>query len=100
MPAVCRPATSRVRDSARPPTTISSRSRFLGRPAVAPSVSRSALVSEMPMRRPVVAFFVLCLGVFPIAQTRSKGLDLYLIDVEGGGATLFVTPSRESVLID
>ncbi len=35
------------------------------------------------------------------AQIRSaKGLELYLIDVEGGGATLFVTANGESVLID
>jgi len=35
------------------------------------------------------------------AQTRtSKGLDIYVVDVEGGNATLFVAPSGESVLID
>jgi competence protein ComEC len=35
------------------------------------------------------------------AQTRAaKTLDIYLIDVEGGNATLFVAPSGESVLID
>jgi competence protein ComEC len=35
------------------------------------------------------------------AQTPSaKSLDVYFIDVEGGGATLFVTPSGGSVLID
>lgn len=29
-------------------------------------------------------------------QTRtSKGLDIYVVDVEGGNATLFVTPSGE-----
>src|SRR3954447_1461653 len=33
------------------------------------------------------------------AQTRTT-LDIYVIDVEGGNATLFVTPSGESVLID
>ena len=36
-----------------------------------------------------------------VAQTRtSKALDIYIVDVEGGNATLFVTPSGESVLID
>ena len=36
-----------------------------------------------------------------IAQTRtSKTLDIYVVDVEGGNATLFVAPSGESVLID
>jgi len=35
----------------------------------------------------------------PSAQTR-KSLDIYVLDVEGGNATLFVSPSGESVLID
>ena len=30
----------------------------------------------------------------------SKTLDVYVIDVEGGNATLFVSPSGESLLID
>src|SRR5882757_9781477 len=35
------------------------------------------------------------------AQTRAvKTLDIYVVDVEGGNATLFVSPSGESVLID
>jgi beta-lactamase superfamily II metal-dependent hydrolase len=35
------------------------------------------------------------------AQTRtSRALDIYIVDVEGGNATLFVSPSRESLLID
>ena len=35
------------------------------------------------------------------AQARaSKNLDIYVLDVEGGNATLFVTPSGESLLID
>src|ERR1700750_3054416 len=33
------------------------------------------------------------------AQTRNT-LDIYVVDVEGGNATLFVPPSGESVLID
>src|SRR3954447_9956597 len=33
------------------------------------------------------------------AQTRTT-LDVYVVDVEGGNATLFVTPSGESLLID
>src|ERR1700675_3253345 len=36
-----------------------------------------------------------------VAQTRtSKTLDVYVVDVEGGNATLFVPPSHESLLID
>jgi beta-lactamase superfamily II metal-dependent hydrolase len=34
-----------------------------------------------------------------IAQTRTT-LDIYVVDVEGGNATLFVAPSGESLLID
>jgi beta-lactamase superfamily II metal-dependent hydrolase len=35
------------------------------------------------------------------AQTNSlKTLDIYVVDVEGGNATLFVSPSGESLLID
>src|SRR5262245_19894194 len=37
------------------------------------------------------------LGAQPAA---SKALDIYFIDVEGGQATLFVSPSRESLLVD
>ena len=33
------------------------------------------------------------------AQTRT-GLDIYVVDVEGGNATLLVAPSGESLLID
>ena len=36
-----------------------------------------------------------------LAQSRSsKTLEIYVIDVEGGNATLFITPAGESVLID
>jgi competence protein ComEC len=42
---------------------------------------------------------VLATTILAVAQTR-KTLDIYLIDVEGGNATLFVPPSGESLLID
>lgn len=45
----------------------------------------------------VVLATALC-AAFPAAQ--SKTLDIYVIDVEGGNATLVVTPSRQAVLID
>src|ERR1700688_1258219 len=47
-------------------------------------------------------FFLLLLGLtaaVAVAQAR-KTLDIYVIDVEGGNAVLFVTPSGESMLID
>ena len=37
---------------------------------------------------------------YSAAQTRSKALEIYVLDVEGGNATLFVAPSGEAVLID
>ena len=45
----------------------------------------------------VVGAIAICAAVL-LAQ--SKSLDIYVLDVEGGNATLFVTPSREAVLID
>ena len=42
---------------------------------------------------------LLCAVAGPSAQT-AKPLDIYVIDVEGGQATLLVTPSGESMLID
>ena len=44
---------------------------------------------------------LLLLTAAPFAQTReAKPLDIYVVDVEGGNATLFVTPTGGSVLID
>ena len=41
------------------------------------------------------------LAVPLMAQTRAiNTLDIYVVDVEGGNATLFVSPSRGSLLID
>jgi competence protein ComEC len=38
---------------------------------------------------------------FPLATAQAQEtLEIYFIDVEGGGATLFVSPSGESLLID
>src|ERR1041385_9324970 len=49
----------------------------------------------------VAAVLFLLLPAFLNAQaTGAKTLDVYVIDVEGGNATLFVTPSHESLLID
>jgi beta-lactamase superfamily II metal-dependent hydrolase len=59
------------------------------------------------MRRSIVSLmgvFVLgfCLaGPVGFAQAQAgKTLEIYVVDVEGGNATLFVAPSGESVLID
>ena len=66
---------------------------------------RNRTFKEATMRR---AMFLLGSGSLPclrlrlsMAQTRTPStLDIYVIDVEGGNATLFVSPSRESLLID
>ena len=49
--------------------------------------------------RTIVALATVMLPVALAAQTRTT-LDIYVIDVEGGNATLFVAPSGESLLID
>lgn len=43
---------------------------------------------------------VLSLGRNARADAKNGRLDIYFIDVEGGAATLFVTPAGESLLID
>jgi glyoxylase-like metal-dependent hydrolase (beta-lactamase superfamily II) len=44
---------------------------------------------------------VACSAAPALAQSRTaKPLQIYVIDVEGGNATLFVAPSGESLLID
>jgi competence protein ComEC len=47
----------------------------------------------------VIAVGLLGATLPALAQTRTS-LDIYVIDVEGGNSTLFVSPSGESVLID
>lgn len=48
----------------------------------------------------LVLGLTLFLGAPLVAGPADKRLDVYWIDVEGGGATLIVTPAGESVLID
>jgi len=56
----------------------------------------------MPMRRvSCVIAIVVSAALVALAQTRgAKTLDIYVVDVEGGNATLFVSPSGQSFLID
>jgi len=51
------------------------------------------------MRRILAVLATLSCVAVIAAQTRTA-LDIYLVDVEGGNATLFVAPSGESLLID
>jgi beta-lactamase superfamily II metal-dependent hydrolase len=54
------------------------------------------------MRATTLCLMTLALAAAaPFAQTPTpKALNIYVVDVEGGNATLFVSPSGESVLID
>src|SRR5262245_13249545 len=52
-------------------------------------------------RRTFILLLMLVPFMFSHAQTRTeKKLDIYVIDVEGGNATLLVSPQGESLLID
>jgi competence protein ComEC len=53
----------------------------------------------------LLCFYVVLIGVVTLIfarqeKTVGRGLDIYYVDVEGGAATLIVTPARESVLVD
>lgn len=50
----------------------------------------------------IAALAVFALGLIhaSLAGEKDRALDIYWVDVEGGGATLIVTPAGESVLID
>src|SRR5436305_11547915 len=52
------------------------------------------------MRASLVCLLALALPVAASAAQNRNTLDIYIVDVEGGNGTLFVTPSGESVLID
>ena len=52
------------------------------------------------MRKALCLLAVGWLSATSSAQSGPGTLDIYLIDVEGGNATLFVSPSKESLLID
>ena len=49
----------------------------------------------------LICILVIVVCAIASAQSRtSRNLDIYVVDVEGGNATLFVSPSGESLLID
>jgi competence protein ComEC len=57
------------------------------------------------MRKPLIVLFALVVCVMPLttssAQSGSgKALDMYFIDTEGGQATLYVSPSGQTMLVD
>src|SRR5690348_2730387 len=60
------------------------------------------LLGRSLMRRTLVLVLLLVLSASAaVAQNKTpKTLDIYVIDVEGGNAVLFVAPSGESMLVD
>src|SRR5258707_458486 len=54
------------------------------------------------MRRAFSLFMVVLAlsAAKPFAQTTPKTLDIYYVDTEGGQATLFVTPTGQTILVD
>src|ERR1700686_4204521 len=56
----------------------------------------------MKSKKCLSAFLFVALTVFCATAMRAapKSLDIYFIDVEGGAATLIVTPTGESLLVD
>src|SRR5260370_24168622 len=52
------------------------------------------------MFRLVFAALLILIAVPVLDAAPPRGLDIYFIDTEGGAATLIVTPTGESVLID
>jgi competence protein ComEC len=57
------------------------------------------------MRVAIISSLIFAMAAFApsssVAQTRpSPTLEVYVIDVEGGNAVLFISPSRESLLMD
>jgi hypothetical protein len=52
------------------------------------------------MRASLAILSALLLCTAAAAAQQRTTLDIYVTDVEGGNATLFVTPAGESVLID
>src|SRR5712692_8344369 len=47
-----------------------------------------------------VSLFLLVAAPADVAPENAKKLQIYFVDVEGGQATLFVTPEGKSLLID
>ena len=64
------------------------------------------MISTIPSSKCLNSFALICtLVVVMIAPTQAwsadnKDLQIYFVDVEGGQATLFVTPDKHSLLID
>ncbi len=58
----------------------------------------------MRLSKQVLLFVVILLGLGnglrAAGPQEGRGLEIFFIDVQGGAATLIVTPDRESILVD
>ena len=52
------------------------------------------------MTQRLLILVLLVWGALPATPAAARGLDIYFVDVEGGAATLIVTPAGESLLVD
>ncbi|MEZ0273938.1 MAG: MBL fold metallo-hydrolase, partial [Roseimicrobium sp.] len=50
--------------------------------------------------KPLLLTLLFSASCLQAQSSATSGLSIYWVDVEGGGATLIVTPERESILID
>jgi competence protein ComEC len=75
--------------------TVTSAGRRLG---LASRPAKGLLLFSPPMA--ALRFAVLALLLLTPTTLSARSLDIYFIDVEGGQATLIVTPAGESLLID
>lgn len=54
----------------------------------------------MSEKRSWLCWMLLFMALFPVSAKAAGALQIYFIDVEGGGATLIIAPSGESMLVD
>lgn len=54
----------------------------------------------MHLRKIFILLFCLLITAFAFARAKNKDMQIYFIDVEGGQATLIVSPSGQALLID
>jgi competence protein ComEC len=86
-------AGSRKRQGTTPMTHVPFRSALR-------SASHRSIPCPVMLTVILVSFLGLCLTTIAWATSSGKTLQIYFVDVEGGQATLFVTPAGQSLLID
>src|SRR5258708_7432336 len=80
-----------------------SRSRYMNSTSSLQAESYVSSLQVVISRTLLCALAVLCLGATTWSAPgagKERELQIYFVDVEGGQATLFVTPAGQSLLID